>query len=123
MILDGIFKNKKESEWKSITKVEELDSIEAASFTKPQLIFKHSIRCSISSMAKNRLEAGMAQLKLLAEVYYLDLLSYRSVSNEIETRFNIPHESPQVIILKNGKVVYDVSHNGINVEEIIKELN
>jgi len=122
MKLADLFGKSKVVGWKNISSMEEVDEIQAASFSKPQIIFKHSTRCSISSTAKNRIEEGFVQLENLADLYYLDLLSYRNISNEIEYRFKVEHESPQVIILKNGVSVYNASHNMIMVDEIIKHM-
>lgn len=102
--------------WNNLTDESQLEQIKKLSAQKPQLIFKHSTRCSISSMAKNRLERSTMPEGL--DFYYLDLLKYRSISNKIETFFNVPHESPQVILIKNGECTYDESHSGISMDEI-----
>jgi bacillithiol system protein YtxJ len=78
-------------------------------------VFKHSTRCSISSMAKNRLER---EWDLELPVYYLDLLQYRSVSNLIAEKSNVEHQSPQLIVFQNGLPIYDASHSGIVTEEV-----
>jgi len=122
MKMYSLFGKTKMKGWETISSIEDLDKIQAASFSKPQIIFKHSTRCSISSMAKNRMEEGLAQLQTMADVYYLDLLAFRNISNEIEYHFKVEHESPQVIILKNGISVYNESHNMIKADEIIKQL-
>lgn len=84
---------------------------------KYDLIFKHSTRCPISSMALNRLERFWDLDDQLVP-YYLDLIKHRDLSNEVARRLNIMHESPQIILLKNGEVMYHSSHNAINVEGI-----
>lgn len=122
MKLSTLFGKSTNSDWNTISTLEELDKIKDASFTKPQIIFKHSTRCSISMMAKSRLEKGLQDISALSDVYYLDLLSFRNISNEVATRFNIEHESPQIIILKNGTPIYDASHNMIIVEDIMTKL-
>lgn len=122
MKLSTLFGKSTSSDWNTISTLEELDKIKDASFTKPQIIFKHSTRCSISMMAKSRLEKGLQDISALSDVYYLDLLSFRNISNEVATRFNIEHESPQVIVIKNGDAIYDASHNMIIVEDIINKL-
>lgn len=81
----------------------------------PFAVFKHSTRCSISSMAKSRLEK---EWNLDIPIYYLDLLQYRSISNEIADASGVHHESPQLIVFKDKKVVYDASHNFIFVNDI-----
>jgi len=122
MKLSSLFGKSTSYHWNSFSTIQELDEIIAASFTQPQIIFKHSTRCSISSMAKGRLEKGLDEISISSNIHYLDLLEYRNISNEIAHRFNIEHESPQIIILKNGKPVYDASHNMIVVEDIMKQI-
>lgn len=102
--------------WTQLTDENQLEQIRTASSQKPQLIFKHSTRCSISSMAKNRLDRS--KMPEGVDFYYLDLLKYRNISNKIESLFQVPHESPQVILIKNGECMYDESHSGISMEEI-----
>ena len=85
------------------------------------VIFKHSTRCSISSMALNRFESKWVDNDMIP-VYYLDLLMYRDISNEIALLFNIEHESPQVLVIKNGKCIYSASHNGIMISEIMEAI-
>jgi bacillithiol system protein YtxJ len=106
--------------WNQLTDITQLEHIKQASFNKPQIIFKHSTRCSISSMALNRLERETAPDN--ADFYFLDLIQYRSVSNAVADVFDVYHESPQVLIIKNGECTYDESHQGIQMSEIIEEL-
>lgn len=105
--------------WINITTAEQLDEIKERSSTTPQVIFKHSTRCSISSMAKNRLERSTQPSHI--DFYYLDLIKYRSLSSKLAEDFDVWHESPQVLIIKNGKCVYDESHSGIRMEEILAQ--
>lgn len=94
--------------------------IQAQSFKNWVIVFKHSTRCSISSMALNRFKAQMTELEKVAELYYLDLIKYRNISNELAHVFDVEHESPQILIIKNGMCVYDASHLNIKSAEIIK---
>ncbi len=103
-------------EWKALTQSSQLEEIIQESLSQPVMIFKHSTRCSISTMAKGRLERGSLSHNL--SVYYLDLLTYRPISSEIAERFLVHHESPQVLLIRNGECVYVESHNGIDVDEI-----
>ena len=105
--------------WIPLTNEEQLTQIIEKSATVPQVIFKHSTRCSISSMVLNRLERADTPEKI--DFYYLDLLSYRSISNEIADRFKVYHESPQVLMIKNGECIYDESQMGIRMEELTEE--
>ena len=106
--------------WIPLRSTEELEQIILLSKKSPQVIFKHSTRCSISSVAKSRLEKATAPEE--TPFYYLDLLSYRSLSNSIADRFSVQHESPQILVIKDGKCVYDESHTGIDMEEIKDQL-
>jgi bacillithiol system protein YtxJ len=102
--------------WIHINNEAQLTEIIQKSSEKPQVIFKHSTRCSISSVALNRLQkAGFPQQ---IDFYYLDLISYRPISNKIAELFKIQHESPQVLLIKGGKCIYDESHMGISMDEI-----
>ena len=84
------------------------------------VIFKHSTTCSISSMAKNRLERETPATNTL--FYYLDLRAYRAVSNKIAEEFHVHHESPQILLIKNGECTYEESHNGISMADIAAEI-
>lgn len=107
--------------WIPLSSHEELEKIITLSKDQPQVIFKHSTRCSISSVAKNRLERSSVPDD--AAFYYLDLISHRSLSNSIAEQFAVEHESPQILVIKNGKCVYDESHMGIDMDEIKDQLN
>ncbi len=106
-------------DWIQLTGEQQLDEIVEKSADKPQVIFKHSTRCSISSVAKQRLNKGT--LPDNVDFYYLDLLSYRNLSNKITQKFGVNHESPQVLVIRNGECVYDESHMGISLEDIVEQ--
>lgn len=105
--------------WINLEAEQQLAAIKTLSYSKPQLIFKHSTRCSISVMAKNRLDREPATN--LIDSYYLDLLSHRDISNKIAESFGVVHESPQVLLIKNGECTYEESHTGINMTEILEQ--
>lgn len=107
--------------WTPLETTEQVEEIIVRSQTTPQVIFKHSTRCSISSVAKNRLEKAEAPPGI--DFHYLDLLSYRPISNAIAERFGIYHESPQILLIKDGRCVYNESHMGIDMEELREQLN
>ncbi len=107
-------------QWNPIIDNKQLIEIRAASFTKPQLILKHSTTCSISKMALARLERADTPSQI--NFHYLDLLNYRNISKEIAESFDVSHESPQVLLIKNGHCVYDESHGGIQMEEIEEQV-
>ena len=102
----------KHLEWRRLTKIEQLDFLVNESKTKTVLIFKHSTRCSISKMVFRNFEHMFNGENY--SLYYLDLLAYRNISDEIGFRFQVLHQSPQIIILKNGMAILDTSHYGIN---------
>ena len=103
--------------WTELTDVLQLQEIEAISNEKPVVIFKHSTRCSISRMALKQFEREF-DLNDTVDAYFLDLIAHRDVSNEIARKFNVYHESPQLILIKKGKAVYDVSHSDIDAEAL-----
>lgn len=102
--------------WNTLTHVDELEIIKEKSFKKPQVLFKHSTRCLTSSLVKKRLERSSEVPD--ADFYYLNLIRYRDVSNKISDIFNIYHESPQVLLIKDGKCFYNESHFGIDMHEL-----
>ena len=102
--------------WNDLTEESQLGEIKAQSATQPVIIFKHSTRCSISAMAKTRLERAVAPESVA--FYYLDLIRHRSISNKVEEVFGVHHESPQILLIRNGACVYDESHGGITMEDI-----
>ncbi len=109
--------------WNKLESIEELQDIIAASSSKPQVIFKHSTSCPISSMAKMRLESKLDQVQVETDFHYLDLLRYRPISNQIAEQLSVHHESPQLILIKGKEVIYDASHFDISVEELNESLS
>lgn len=101
---------------------EEIDLIKEKSLVKPQVIFKHSTRCSISSMALSRVDKKEIA-SLAADFYLVNVIRNRQISNLIEKDFRVMHESPQLLIIKNGMCVYNESHSGIRFSEIESVLN
>jgi bacillithiol system protein YtxJ len=107
--------------WIPLTFMGQLDEIIAFSSQKPVVIFKHSTRCSISRMALKQFENEFNMGDTVA-VYFLDLLEHRDISNEIASRFGVYHQSPQLLLIKEGKCVYDVSHSDIDAVELKGEI-
>ena len=105
--------------WKNIESETDLAEIKNKSAEKPQVIFKHSTRCSISSMAKSRLERATPALNV--DFNYLDLIKHRDISQKIAEDFSVEHESPQILLIKNGECIYDESHTGISMDEIAEQ--
>ncbi len=112
--------------WHKLTDISQLQTIinisnEQSANRLTVLIFKHSTRCSISSMALNRLESRWKDNEKI-QTWYLDLLEHRDISNEIASVFNVEHASPQVLLIRNGKCFYHNSHNGISVPDIMNAI-
>ncbi|HEY6142469.1 MAG TPA: bacillithiol system redox-active protein YtxJ [Flavobacterium sp.] len=103
--------------WIPLQHLGQLDELVAFSEQKPAVIFKHSTRCSVSRFALKQFENEF-DLKEEVDAYFLDLLEYRDISNEIANRFNVYHQSPQLLLIKEGKSVYDVSHDAIDAVEL-----
>jgi bacillithiol system protein YtxJ len=115
--------NSSSIKWTQLLTIEQLELIKNNSFNNPIVIFKHSTRCSVSSMALSRLERNWNTTKTgNLEMYFLDLISYRSVSNAIAEKFSVRHESPQLLLIKNGEVIYHASHNEIIFEDFVAKL-
>jgi bacillithiol system protein YtxJ len=107
--------------WISLTSADQLNEIKK--HEGYSLIFKHSTRCSISMMAKRRFELDWEDLPEDMPLYFLDLISYRDLSAQVAQLFQVHHESPQLLLIKDGECVLDQSHGAISVEEAISVLN
>jgi len=125
-LLNKIFGGSSESKeekvlpWIPLKELEQLNFIETKSRTKTQVLFKHSTRCGISSMVMNQFIDMYGFTEKELDLYYLDLLNYREVSNEIAAKFQVLHQSPQLLVIKNGVVVAHASHGSIN--DMLKDL-
>lgn len=108
--------------WNELNEASQLDTIEEESKEKAILIFKHSTRCSISSASLNRLERKWQDGAGAPKPYFLDLIANRPISDEIASRYKIPHESPQVLIIRDGRCSYTTSHFGISFDDIMENL-
>jgi len=103
--------------WTSLDTAEQLDGIKQ----KPgySVIFKHSTRCSISMMAKRRFELDWDQLPGEVPLYFLDLIQHRDISSQVANTFSVHHESPQLLLIKDGECILDQSHGEISVEDAL----
>ena len=106
--------------WIPLTSPAQLTAIKEKSRETPQIIFKHSTRCSVSSMVLSRLERSTVPAN--SDFYYLDLIAHRDLSNQLAADFQVHHESPQVLLIKNGECVYDESHMAISMDEIEQQV-
>ncbi len=110
--------------WNELKSTSQLDQIREESMTKPVLIFKYSNRCSVSQLALDRFERKWSDEKAAGiKPYFLDLISFRELSNLIARQFNVQHESPQVLLIRNGEAVYDGSHFDIDFEQMVAAAN
>ena len=106
--------------WIDLNRADQLTEIKELSRTRPQVIFKHSSRCATSTLAKNRLERE--KQPETCDFYFLDLIKHRSLSNQIAEDFAVSHESPQILLIKNSECVYEESHSGIRMDEIVEQI-
>lgn len=102
--------------WIPLTSETQLQEILEKSIHTPQLIYKHSTRCGVSSAAKSRLENSVPPPGV--DFYFLDVLTHRPLSQKIAKDLGIRHESPQILLIRNGQCVYDESHQGIRMDRI-----
>lgn len=105
--------------WHPLTSIDQLDEIDKESNEKPVVIFKHSTRCGISRMVLKKFEREYPQLDVADQkLYFLDLLSNRPISDEIAQRYQVRHESPQLLIIRNKKAIYHASHQSIEADRL-----
>ena len=110
-------------DWLPLENESQLASITEASFAVPQMLFKHSTRCSISRMALSKTERNWNFSNTQIQPHFLDLLVHRNISNKIAELFSIEHQSPQMLLIKNGKCIFSSTHNDINPADINQFLN
>ena len=109
--------------WVNLTDINQLNDLVESSVNQKVIIFKHSTRCSISTMVKDRFERNWPSELTDQNVYYLDLLMYRDVSNAISNTLDVEHQSPQLLIIENKNCTYFANHNAISVNELLNIVN
>lgn len=107
-------------EWINVTDINQINSIKEAKGYS--VIFKHSTRCSVSLMAKRGFEADWDAIPADTSLYFLDLISHRDISAAIAEIFQVQHESPQTLLIKDGECILDSSHSDISAEEIAETI-
>jgi|SRR5690606_13505230 len=107
--------------WIPLNSKSQLDEI-ANNAGQACIIFKHSTRCSVSSMAKRSIEFGADSIPSDIPVYYLDLISYRDISSAVSERWQVIHESPQILLVQGPACLYHASHGAIDMDELAKHL-
>jgi len=105
-------------DFKELSHADQLQEIDKLSNSVPVVLYKHSTACNVSSMAFDRLQRGWDLKPEEANLYFLDLLQHRDLSNLIAKHYGVQHESPQILIIKSGKSVFDTSHFDISVSRI-----
>lgn len=111
----------KNMNWQELTSQRQVEQIREESKTKAVLIFKHSSRCSTSKLVLDRLTRKWKTEEMNhVQPYFLDLISFRDTSDFVAVEFDVPHESPQILIIENGRSVYDRSHFDIDYEQILR---
>ena len=103
--------------WRQLTDLGQLNEMISESTTKPVIVFKHSTRCGVSRMVLKAFESSFDMHEKVTP-YFLDLLAYRSLSDAIASRFEVVHQSPQLIVIKEGKAVYNASHSDIDTQSL-----
>lgn len=121
---DKIFGGKEENSeqnpiWKYIESEEDLKKAIESSFTNKIAIFKHSTSCFISKTVLRNFEKEIENSDSKPELYFLDLIAYRAISNKIAEDLNVRHESPQLLVIENGKIVNNASHQHISADQIV----
>lgn len=104
--------------WRTLEDTSQLDAVEKLSHEKVVVIFKHSVTCGISNMVWHQFQNEIDFSNDHIEMLYLDLLAHRDVSNEITRRFQVLHQSPQILVIKNAEVVHHASHSAIHISDI-----
>ncbi|THD67989.1 bacillithiol system redox-active protein YtxJ [Robertkochia marina] len=118
-ILGGTNKPENSSlSWQHLTDQLMLEELKEVSFEQPVMVYKHSTRCGISSMMLSRLERNYDLEQDALRCYFLDLIKYRNLSEQLAEAFGVRHESPQVMLIRNGKAVYHASHGDIDLTTI-----
>ncbi len=112
--------------WIAIERDRDIDVLLDLSHEQLCLIFKHSTRCPLSAMAKQRLERDWSFAERQLKPWYLDVLLHRALSDRIAGDFGVHHESPQALLIYKGRCFFACSHANISValleEEIRREL-
>ena len=109
--------------WSNLTEENQIAEIIALSNSIPVYIFKHSTTCGISAQAKENVEISFKNTDKPFLLYYLDLLKYRSISNEVASKLNVHHQSPQLILVHNGEVAFTTSHHKIKTNILEESLS
>lgn len=109
-------------QWNKLTDEGAVEKVIRESENKPQLIYKHSGRCSVCLFSKSNLEQHAGDISEVADMNFVDVIGSREVSNNIAEKLNVRHESPQAIVLKRGEVIWHASHGSVKSAQILNAL-
>jgi bacillithiol system protein YtxJ len=117
--LRGLMNNQPEGEtyWRIPENKNDVDSI-LNNDDKPQIIFKHSSRCGTSILSKSSLDSGMESISQKADVFMIDVVAMREISNYVAEVTGVKHESPQLLLIKNGEVFWHASHGEVRIDKL-----
>jgi len=107
--------------WKPLTEQAQLEELAASN--QPFLVFKHSTRCPVSSMAKRSVEYDFDLLPEGLTLYYLDLIQFRTLSNYVAEKWQVRHESPQLLLLQGDSCLYYASHQDIELKDVLSVIS
>lgn len=107
----------------TLEQLEEINSVSNKPTVQGVLIFKHSTRCSVSYMAAKKLQMEWNFSEETLPLYYLDLLAFRGISDQIASMYGVKHESPQLLLIKNGICIGNASHNNVSVLTVENWIN
>lgn len=118
----GVHSNKEHFEWDEITSTEEVDEIHLASNAKIQVIYKHSRSCGVCYISRNSLEKMEDDIRESIDLYMVDVIRDRPISKYISEKYGIRHESPQMLIIKEGEVIWHGSHYKVKLDNLLKQV-
>jgi bacillithiol system protein YtxJ len=109
--------------WINADSTEKLDEIKELSNSEKVLILKFSTGCGVNYAVRNLLEREWTDGEMRMKTYIVDVLASKELSGKIANDYAVEHESPQVLIIKNGKPVFTASHGRVLYSEIRKHRN
>lgn len=121
-VKDAFSNSASDDMWDGVTEPSQLDDILKESKNRPQLIYKHSHRCSVCFVAKGNLERASGNIQKHSDMHFLNVVHNRESSDRIATELDVRHESPQVILVDDGEVIWHASHGNIDDDKIMEVL-
>jgi len=109
-------------ELRPVQQLDELEQLLSASNTRPLLLFKHSYSCGISAEALDELVEHLNGGPASVQYAIVTVQTHRDISNAVSARLGVRHETPQAILIRDGKAVWSASHFRVNAASIEKAL-